>query len=344
MYKRVMAGLSYRALYFLSAYFVFCYIPAFSETAIRSTAALKIARNIWHNNFVDALNASEQILKAEEDNPVGYFLLGTIYQTISEEYRTDRFQDTISNYLDRAIDLAEKRQVREPYNPDWKFIAGASYGYRALHRAFHGNWWGAFRDGFRCNSALNKTIETDSSFYDAYLGLGAYHYYRTVKAKDFLWLPFISDQRDQGIAEIRLAAQRGYLASFNARESLLRIYFLEERYDELFALADSLARIVPRDPYALLYYAEGLISVGRLEEAETKIRQLRTAWKSSPYFDPFGVFEAELLTAKIALARKDKETAGKIVEKILTEKAMRRANAYFAETLEKADALAAALR
>jgi len=71
---------------------------------------------------------------------------------------------------------------------------------------------------------------------------------------------------------------------------------------------------------------------------------LRNAWKASQYFDPFGIYEAELLMAKIAAGRDDKETALKIVEKIISEKSMRRANAYFAETLDKAESLASALR
>ncbi|SYZ72171.1 conserved hypothetical protein [Candidatus Zixiibacteriota bacterium] len=315
-----------------------------AETPVRSDKTLKIAHNIWYYNFADAIDETNTLIQEEPFNPVGYFILGTIYQSISESYRTDRFKDSIALYLDSAITLADGRKTVDPDNGDWYFITGASYGYRALLRAFHGNWFGAFRDGLSCTSDLNRSLKLDSTLYDAYLGLGAYHYYRTIKAKDFLWLPFISDQRDQGIAEIKIAAEHGFLASYNAEESLIRIYFTEERYAEAIALADSLTPGNPHDPYRLLYEAQALIAVGRLDDADECIRQLRLAWKSSPYFDPFGLYEAEFQSARIFSKRGDKETAKKIIDRIIADRKMGRSNAYYLETLDKAESFAPSVR
>ena len=140
-----------------------------------------------------------------------------------------------------------------------------------MHRAFHGSWWGAFQDGLKCSSYLKKSLKIDSTYYDAYLGLGAYHYHKTVKSKAFLWLPFVADRRAQGIEELRLCIDSGYLAAHNARESLLRIYFDEKRYEELLVLADSLDKLTPYDAYSLLFYARGLTAMNRLDEAGEKL-------------------------------------------------------------------------
>ena len=59
---------------------------------------------------------------------------------------------------------------------------------------------------------LEKTLKLDSTYSDAYLGLGAYHYYKTVKSKAFLWLPFVVDRREQGIEELNLCVNSGLLA------------------------------------------------------------------------------------------------------------------------------------
>jgi len=315
-----------------------------SETAIRDTFVRQISRYIWHYDFYNAIDNARAIVVNEPRNPVGYFLLGTVYQTISEEYRTDRFKDSVTYLLDKAIALAEERIDSDPENPDWHFITGAGHGYRALHRAFHGDWWGAFKDGFQCSSHLERTLELDSTFYDVYLGLGAYHYWKTIKSKDFLWLPFVSDRRKQGIEEIIKAAEQGYLSTYNARESLLRVYLNEGRYAEMLRLADSLAELNPGDPYCLLYHAQGLMAVGRLDEAEGKLRMLRAAWKKSPFYDPFGFNEAEYLAAEIFFQKGDKEAARKIIDKIISDSSMKKANAYFAETLDKAESLAKKLR
>jgi tetratricopeptide (TPR) repeat protein len=344
MYKQ-LTSLSLQKIFLVGiSAFLFLSHFAAAETPIRSATTLKIAHDIWYYNYTEAIENSAILIQSEPFNPVGYFILGTTYQNLSEAFRNDRYKDSIALYLDSAITLANGRKTVDPDNGDWYFISGASYGYRALLRAFHGDWLGAFRDGWSCTSGLNRALELDSTLYDAYLGLGSYHYYRTIKAKDFLWLPFVSDQRAQGIAEIKIAIAHGYLASYNAREALLRVYFTEGRYEDGVALVDSLTPGNPHDPYRLLYEAQCLIGLGRLDEADECVRQLRMVWKSSPYFDPFGLYEAEYLSAEIFLKHGDKETAKKIVNKIIADKKMGRANAYYLETLDKAEALAPSLR
>ncbi len=311
----------------------------YGGTSVRDPQTLEIAHHIWHNEFGKAMSKSDRLIKTEPDNPLGYFLKGTIYQTISEEYRNDKFKDEIDELLSRAIEMADKLKKNDPNNPDWYFIYGSSSGYRALLRAFHGSWFKAFRDGLHCSSNLEKALKLDSTYYDAWLGLGAYHYYKTVMANDFLWLPFISDRREQGINEISLTAAHGYLAVNNARESLLRIYLDEGRLEDLIWLADSLDKNNPDDSYCLLYHAQALVKLNQFDQAEEKIRRLRRAWRQSPYFDAVGQYEAELVTARLFLAEGDTESARNIIGMILDGKEYGDMNAYFAETYEKAKKL-----
>lgn len=313
---------------------------AVSETDISDSSVFKISQYIWLNEFPKAIDGAKKIIEDEPSNPVGYFLLGAVYQTISEAYRNDHFKEEIYNYLGQAIDVCDERKRDDPKNPDWYFISGAAYGYRGLYRAFHGGWWGAFRDGARCKSNLKKALKLDSTYYDAYWGLGCYYYYRTIKARSFLWLPFISDKREEGMALIREAIAKGYLASNNARESFLTIYLIEERFEDLVCLADSLCGIIPGDPYFLLYYTEGLLALDRLEEAEEKLQQLKSAWENSPYFDSLGVLEAEFLLAKVAYKKDKMESVREITDRIISRKELRKSNAYFAETYKKTKDLA----
>ncbi|UCD94578.1 MAG: hypothetical protein JSU69_00570 [Candidatus Zixiibacteriota bacterium] len=309
---------------------------AASETFVRDSAVVEIADRIWRNEFRDALSAAEQIIRNEPSNPVGYFLAGVVYQTISEEYRNDSFIDSTDDNLSHAIELTDHRKDSDRDNPDWYFIAGAAYGYRGLHRAFHGQWWGAFKDGFHCSSNLRKALGIDSTYYDANWGLGSYYYYRTVKSRDFLWLPFISDEREEGMRLIRRAIAGGFLCPKIARQSFLRIYLTEERYADVVMLADSLCRLLPDDPYYLLFYTEGLLAMDSLDRAEEKLEKLKSAWKNSSFYDASGVFEAELLYAKIAYKRGDREMSKRIVDQIISNKRLCRNNAYFEETYDKA--------
>ncbi|MCP4704589.1 MAG: hypothetical protein GY865_08260 [candidate division Zixibacteria bacterium] len=310
-----------------------------AQTSLRDSISYEIAQNIWYDRYPMAVEQIENIIKYEPDNPLGYFLLGSVYQTISEEFRNDSLKNQITENLEKAIDLAKQRFKEDQQNPDWPFICGASFGYRALHRAFHGGWWGAFQDGLKCSSYLKKALKLDSTYYDAYLGLGAYHYHKTVKSKAFLWLPFVADRREQGIEELQLCIESGFLATHSARESLLRIYFDEKQYEKLLGLADSLDKLTPFDPYGLLFYVRGLIEMNRLDEAEEKLQELKLGWKQSPYYDPIGMFEAELLMADILFRTGDTTAAERIVNTIISSKDMADDNAYFEETLAGAKKL-----
>jgi hypothetical protein len=307
-----------------------------AETKLGDPVIYEISVDVFGNNFAPALEATNSIKINEPENPLGYFLTGAIYQIISEKFRNDSFKDQITDNLDEAIDLCNDLKDDDPENPDWYFIAGASYGYRGLHRALHGGWWGAFRDGVHCKSNLIKTLKLDSTYYDAYLGLGSYYYYRTIKSKDFLWLPFISDNREKGMAQVKLAIDNGSLAPNIARQSFLRIYFIEKRYDDLVSLADSLYNIDSNDVYTLLYYIEGLIALDSLEQARAKLSRLENTWDNSVYRDSIGIYEAECLAAKIAYYDNNDDMVRKYTEPILAHKDWCDENAYFEETYKTA--------
>ncbi len=319
-------------------------LSADAETVLHDSIVYDISVNVFDNNFETALAATAEIKLREPDNPLGYFLTGAIYQIISEKFRNDSFEKKISENLGQAIDLCDDRKDDDPENPDWSFLAGASYGYRGLDRAFHGSWWGAFRDGLRCKSNLQDALKLDSTYYDAYLGLGSYYYYRTIKARDFLWLPFISDNREKGMAQIKKAIDFGRLSPNIARQSFLRIYLIERRYDELVSLADSLYAVDSNDAFTLLYYVEGLIALDSLGPAETKLSRLRNSWRNSIYYDSIGTYAEEYLLAEIAYRQGDSKLAQNMVERILSHQSWRRKNAYFDETYEKAKRLSKRLK
>ncbi|PKK83741.1 MAG: hypothetical protein CVT49_06900 [candidate division Zixibacteria bacterium HGW-Zixibacteria-1] len=326
-------------LFLFIIFFVFIsYHQVLSQTRLKDSSVHEISVAVSTNRFDDAVTRSQRIIDSEPANPVGYFLLGALEQTLSEEFRSDGYNKEIDSLLTLAIERSDEMKDLEPDNSELYFISGASYGYRAIHRAFHGHWFKAFRDGLKCSSHLGRSLELDSTYYDAYWGMGSYLYYRTIKARDFLWLPFISDQREEGMTMIKEAIANGQLAGQLARESFLRIYWTEERYDDLVNLADSLYAGLPEDAYILIYYVEGLLGLDRLDEAEMKINELKTAWKNSPYYDISGALEGDFLAARLAHKRGETETANKLLEQILSRKDLCDSNAYFRETYDKAKA------
>jgi len=63
------------------------------------------------------------------------------------------------------------------------FCLGKAYGYLSLYKIGKCKWFGAFRCGLKGHSCLKKAVKTAPNFYDAYCGLGIYHYWRSAKSR-----------------------------------------------------------------------------------------------------------------------------------------------------------------
>lgn len=76
------------------------------------------------------------------------------------------------------------------------FYLGSAYGYLAFYQERIGEWFSAIKNGKKAHDFLQSVVETDSTLWDAYLGLGSYKYWLSTKIH---WLPFVDDERQEGI-------------------------------------------------------------------------------------------------------------------------------------------------
>ena len=269
---------------------------------------------------------------------MGHFLLGTVYYSICNQYRTDRYTDLAVAHLDTAILLADAEILSKPDCPDAYFILGSAYGYRAAYRGQNGSWWGAVRDGGKSASNLSKALSLDSTLYDAYLGLGAYHYWKSAKSKNLAFLPFISDRRAQGVSELQLAGRLGSISRIAAFRSLTVIYLNESRWAEAVDLADSVLLHTPGDAGSLMHVARASVGAEQWDEVVTAVRALRQSWDGGAYTDPCGATEADFLEAKALWGTGDKDGAMKLVTSILAARDSCSANSYYAQTRRNTEA------
>lgn len=311
-----------------------------SMTSIRSERARTVAGLTIKGEFAAALDSCHAIVREEPANPVGYFLLATAYYTINNQFRNDHYADSVSTAVDTAIALARKRTEDSRNSAEWHFVLGSSFGCRALYRSLHGGWWGAFRDGHNGCVNLEKAYDKDTSFTDALSGVGAYHFWKSAKAKILTFLPFVSDKRDEGIAELRRAVAAHGTMSVNAQRSLLPIYYEQKQYDAAVALADSLATEHLLDPNSRLHLARSLIALKQWDQAMQALDQVLSEWKNSPYYDSCAEPEVLYLKATIYKGRGESAEAQKCLDQIFAAKAACDNNQYYQQSLSSANDLA----
>ncbi len=92
------------------------------------------------------------------------------------------------------------------------FLMGGSLGVRGLYELNHHRYVRAFMHGMRALSQIHTVAALDPGIHDVAFATGLYKYYRSVKTRYLWFLPFVGDQREEGLAEIREAMERGHYA------------------------------------------------------------------------------------------------------------------------------------
>lgn len=247
-----------------------------------------------------AIETFQEIIKLRPEKPVGYFFVAGAYRTIMYDYRSLAYQKEFEEYAEKAIDLGKELIESGKASSEDHFYYAGALGYLGIFKSDIGSWWSAFRLGLKAKAVMEKALEMDSTNYDAYFGLGTYHYWRSVKTKMFWWLPFVGDDRAKGIAEIKLAIEKGKYTGREGQYALLRIYNEERAHDTLITYFESsgLKDYNPDDPYALWWVGLAYIGKQQWQMAVDTFRHLLSVLKSSPYSDGAGELECRYYLAR----------------------------------------------
>lgn len=134
--------------------------------------------------------------------------------------RNDSDYQPFLSLADEAIRVSEKYLDEHGNNAEALGCLGTVYGYRAFAEVRAKSWLRAAWDGKKSYDCLYDAIKLDPHLYDAYLGLGLYHYYLTVLPKPLQWIISIlgvSGDSELGFKEIRAAAEKGTYARTEAK-------------------------------------------------------------------------------------------------------------------------------
>ncbi|RMF55904.1 MAG: hypothetical protein D6748_14515 [Calditrichaeota bacterium] len=176
------------------------------------------------NNFSGAEEIFWGLIRDYPRRPAGYFYLGATYQArMLDEENYDSLQ-AFTELMDTTIKLA-KECLKKNENDVWAlFFEGSAYVYKSYMDSKLGKMWRSYRNAARGVNRLEKVLKKDSSFYDAYLGIGSFKYWKSSKTRSLKWLPFFSDERDRAIPLILKAIDKGKFTQRVGRDQLAWIY------------------------------------------------------------------------------------------------------------------------
>lgn len=290
-----------------------------SQAASVTDSLTQVALIQRFNNQYDAAIATLDRLEAEQpDQPRVPFMKAAVY--LAETFDTGAIsnQKAFLSEIDHALELAKALQSKSPDGAhEAQFIRGAAYGYRGAYAVITHSWWTAFNDGRKGLSELESLVDEDPTNYDAYLGLGMFTYWRSKMMSKLTWLPFISDQREQGIAWIRLAAEKGEFVREEAWGNLILILTQEEKPKEALEIVNAFLQQFPDSRFLLHAAAIAYQQLGDGQRAEAYYERLRAEIPTGSFSEYPNILHYDLAQAQIAAAMGQDFRAAKLCQRVL---------------------------
>jgi tetratricopeptide (TPR) repeat protein len=142
---------------------------------------------------------------------------------------------------------------------------------------YRGDWFGGTRKGLSSVSSFKDALRLDSGLCDACAGIGAFYYWRSKKTESFNWLPFVGDDRNEGLSLLNTCVERGIYNRYTALNMLSAIYTDAALYEQAAACSRKGLERYPENRSFLWGLATALQKSSKWKEAAGAYRMLLDA-------------------------------------------------------------------
>lgn len=195
----------------------------------------------------------------------------------ADDYAADL--DLFIRQIGDVIQEVDRAVEADPRDPDLHLLYGLATGFRAMAEATRKHYLGAVADVYRAHRSLTESLRLDPGKADAYYVLGLIDYGLArlpalLRTLSRLVLP--AGDRQRGLEEIRVAAERGTYTRMWARMALGQLYTYQEAdYARGLPYIEELHARYPGNPelYFLLAFVHS--ESGRFEQALEVARRIK---------------------------------------------------------------------
>ncbi|MCP5064152.1 MAG: hypothetical protein GY936_17060 [Ignavibacteriae bacterium] len=180
--------------------------------------------------------------------------LGKIYLVANEIARTvDYAEEFNEQYIDSLLNFAEEQTSNLLDSDDedlwYNYYGALIQGYKAYYKAITNNIISAFSNGVNSLQKFQICLEIEPKFYEGYIAIGAYNYWKSKQTKSLSWLPFVSDKREEGIKYLEEAVNHSTYNYYLAANSLIWIYIDDDQSDKAIELSSKMLELFPESRF-----------------------------------------------------------------------------------------------
>lgn len=233
---------------FIFTFYVNLYSQDYPDGSVNSLLKSGII-SIINQNYSQAKTEFDILNSNYSDLPFGKIYLAATEIARSYDYGEEYNADVISKYLNSAKDQSENL-LKKNRNNIWNYyFLGLSEGYIAYYEGLNGSWLASLKEGINSASNFEECLKRKPDFYEAYSGLGTYKYWKSAKTKFLNWLPFIHDDRAEGISYLEKAIDKSSYNTYLAVNSLIWIYIDKKDYYSAIRISEKVLNEYPKSRF-----------------------------------------------------------------------------------------------
>jgi len=177
--------------------------------------------------------------------PLGKIYLAANRIAEAYDYAEDFDEEFILKRLEEAKEQSEKLIDSDNENIWYQYFLALTEGYTAYFHAINESWFSALSTGVDAISEFDKILASDKKFYEAYIAIGTFEYWKSRKMEFIDWLPFSNDSRKIGIDRLKVAIDSSSYNSYLAINSLIWIYIDQNRFDDAIKISEKALKEFP---------------------------------------------------------------------------------------------------
>jgi tetratricopeptide (TPR) repeat protein len=269
-------------------------------------------------------------IELDRENPIGYAFLAInhlfFYETSFSEKEKKTEEAALLKAVEDARTRAEKRIEKDPKDGGTYFSLALEAMVKDRYEMSRRNYYRAFREAQRVWEYLEKTREMDPGNFDIYYPMGIIHYYLAQLsgiARGVASIFITSADREKGLKELELAAEKGYFLKDMAQSNLISVYNgYEKQPGRALPLARRLKERYPDNYNFSFALADILSSLGQSEEAFSLAGEIEKGIKGGvPPYRPELSPRYQQLQGKLYLDQGDYDKAAEYFKLVLKDSA-----------------------
>ncbi len=201
--------------------------------------------NIVNQEYSAAKKVFSNLEKEYGNLPLGKIYLAANKIAEAYDYSENFDEDFILNNLEDAKDQAENLLENDQSNIWYRYFYALAEGYSSYFDAMNENWFSALSAGVNSISEFEKILSVDSNFYEAYIAIGTFEYWKSRKMEFMDWLPFSNDTKNIGIDQLIIAIDSSGYNAHLAINSLIWIYIDQKRFDDAIKVGERALKDFP---------------------------------------------------------------------------------------------------